>query len=136
MNRQFIYLALLALVTLCAVGPSFAADKAGKASRALEISKSGEKGKAKKATAQMLNEQAKQAEITRKAELKAQIQAAYSSLRQGESYCALQQMWKVRKALRAHGDKKELRRLERVMVLIQRGDEMAARVRLKSLLQR
>ena len=69
-----------------------------------------------------------------RAKTKAQLQSAYSLLRQGEGYEAKKVLWRARKALKAAGDKVTLRKLERVMVLLQRGDGMAARVRLKSII--
>ena len=127
MNRQFIYVALLAFVTLWAVGPSFAADK---------VSKTGKDFEFDKASFLKQEKQDKQLSQAEQAKLKAQLTSAYRALRQGESYGALQKLWRVRKSLRAQGDKATLRKLERVMVLVQRGDGMAARVRLKSVIRK
>ncbi len=71
----------------------------------------------------------------KKVETKKQLLSAYRLLRQGDEYGANKVFWALRKTLRVSGDKVTLRKIERVMVLIQRGKHMDARVRLKSLLR-
>ena len=56
-------------------------------------------------------------------------------LRQDDEYAALRLLWNVRAQLKEAGEVSFLKSIERIMVLIQREDYLAARVRLKSLLR-
>ena len=68
--------------------------------------------------------------------IKTELISAYRLLRQDDEYGASRVLWSVRKALKASDDSVTLKKVERVMVLIQREDYMAARVRLKSVISK
>ncbi len=63
---------------------------------------------------------------------KSELISAYRLLRQDDEYGARRILWSVRDSLIKNNDVATLKTVERVMVLIQREDYMAARVRLKS----
>ena len=131
-NSHFVCLFLLLHLVLVAV-PSFAADKASP--------KAADKSSLTTATAKMSGGAAFKLAFERavaaraeKKKLRNMMTSSYRLMRQGDYYGAQQKMWSLRKTLKERGDKVTLRKLERVQVLLQRGDEMAARVRMKSLL--
>ena len=64
---------------------------------------------------------------------KNELISAYRLLRQDDEYGARRILWSVRASLVKDNDVTTLKTVERVMVLIQREDYMAARVRLKSI---
>ena len=64
---------------------------------------------------------------------KTELKSAYSLLRQDDEYGAKKVLWSVQASLIKSNDVVTLKTVERVLVLIQRADYMAARVRLKSI---
>lgn len=68
-------------------------------------------------------------------ELRSSLISANRELRQDDEYAALRILWDVRAQVKSSGEESFLKSVERIMVLIQREDYLAARVRLKSLLR-
>ena len=68
-------------------------------------------------------------------DLRASLIDANRELRQDDGYAARRILWDVRARVKASGEGSYLKSIERIMVLIQREDYLAARVRLKSLLR-
>ena len=67
---------------------------------------------------------------------KSELISAYRLLRQDDEYGARKILWSVRASLIENNDETTLKTVERVLVLIQREDYMAARVRLKSIINK
>ena len=65
---------------------------------------------------------------------KTELKSAYSLLRQDDEYGARSILWSVRASLLNENDSVTLKSVERVLVLVQRKDYMAARARLKSII--
>ena len=67
---------------------------------------------------------------------KSELISAYRLLRQDDEYGASKILWSVRASLMKNNDATTRKTVERVLVLIQREDYMAARVRLKSIINK
>ena len=68
-------------------------------------------------------------------ELRSSLIQVNRDLRQDDEYAALRTLWDVRAQAKETGEKSFLKSIERIMILIQREEYLAARVRLKSFLR-